>query len=210
MIGTNNQYILACKTYDNGRHGLKMVKFSLDLVNQSTSATQVSRTAIPTTIVTEDKTLQVVGAELSAVYTPDVTATLANMTAADVNQYFFYNKSDNRLQSQDIPAVDYLGPGYGIAALTWVYPNNALLQANKSSSIIFGFWDRIPLRWYRHEICLEIFLNTCPPRQLYNKYEMICSFLRAGDILHTGGSQKNQRDLLVPRSGTCGGQFKRI
>ena len=76
------------------------------------SATQISRTAIQSTTVKEDKTLQVVGAELSAVYTPDVTATLANMTAADVNQYFFYNKTDNRLQSQDIPAVDYLGYGY--------------------------------------------------------------------------------------------------
>ena len=169
-----------------------MVKFSLDLVNQAT-------TAIQKTAVTEDKTLQAVVAELSAVYTPDVNATLANMTAADVNQYFFYNKSDNnRLQSQDVPAVDYLGPGYGIAALTWVYPNNALLQANKSSSIIFGFWDQIPLRWYRHRMP---WCTSC------DKYydEMICSFLRAGDILHTGGSQK--RDLLVPRSGTCGGQL---
>ena len=175
-----------------------MVKFSLDLVNPA-------MTAIHTTTVTEDKTLQAVGAELSAVYTPDVTATLANMTATDVNQYFFYNKSNNRLQSQDIPAVNYLGPGYGIAALTWVYPNNALFQANKSSSIIFGFWDRIPLRWYRHHICPE--KGNCPEVIGYDKYEMICSFLRAGEILHTGGSPKNQTDILVPRSGTCGGQL---
>ena len=182
-----------------------MVKFSLDLVNQSMSATQISRTAIQSTTVKEDKTLQVVGAELSAVYTPDVTATLANMTAADVNQYFFYNKTDNRLQSQDIPAVDYLGYGYGIAALTWVYPNNALLQANRSSSIILGFWDRIPLRWYRHIICPDP--QSCHDgsyrsRYRYDRYEMIYSFLMTGDFLHIGGSQKNQTDLLVPRSGS--------
>ena len=178
MIGTNNQYILACKTYEDGVEALKMVKFSIDIVNQST----------------------VVGAKLSAMYTRDVFATLANLTAADVNRYFFYNKSDNSSKSQDIPAVEYLYyGGYGIAALTWVYPNNAL-QAKKSWSITsMGFWDRNPLGWFLH--ILDTKMQAAGP------YEMVYSFLRTGDILHTGGSQTNQTDILVPRSGTCGGQI---
>ena len=175
-----------------------MVKFSLDLVNQKYG-----------------KTLQVVGANLSAVYAPgpaELNTTnepdilraiynLANMTAADVNQYFFYNKSDSMFQ--DVPAIENLGPnGYGIAALTWVYPNHAL-QANKSPSIIFGFWDRIPLRWYEHTICNPL-LARCHNGKRNFMHEMVHTFLGTGDILHTGGSRT---DLLVPRSGTCGGQL---